>query len=327
MSVEFTNKWNHFGKMPEKSEKKESTDDCILGDTGMNNYMAAISAVPGEDSGEYLMRYFAVFLKMRRNKKYGIVDDVPKDYKYECVMADMSDYGMSLSVERSIREIENEFEKSQKTYRRSHSMKNLAKVCALVLLVVGVSFNSVVPHAGAFRWKLYDVFFQDKGGNSDVIILDNGRLSDDEADEETLRNEQAASEALMKEKEGQILYPTALPGRYQVKNINKYAEGFFVNIEFKSDIDEDFIYLEYDFNNKVHFNTDTEHTKIDEILINGNDGVILKSKNRYEFIWIQNGNTIFLDVSKKSLTEKQAIEIAESIEWVSEDDISLELCD
>lgn len=318
MSVEFTNKWNHFGKMPEKSEKKESTDDCILGDTGMNNYMAAISAVPGEDSGEYLMRYFAVFLKMRRNKKYGIVDDVPKDYKYECVMADMSDYGMSLSVERSIREIENEFEKSQKTYRRSHSMKNLAKVCALVLLVVGVSFNSVVPHAGAFRWKLYDVFFQDKGGNSDVIILDNGRLSDDEADEETLRNEQAASEALMKEKEGQILYPTALPGRYQVKNINKQSDGFIVSLWLEGSSEDDFVLLDYNFNNKIHFNTDTEHTDLHNILVNNNDGVMIETRYRYKLVWVENGTSRFMTFAKEFFEYDETIKIAESIEWVDE---------
>lgn len=318
MSVEFTNKWNHFGKMPEKSEKKESTDDCILGDTGMNNYMAAISAVPGEDSGEYLMRHFAVFLKMRRNKKYGIVDDVPKDYKYECVMADMSGYGMSLSVERSIREIENEFEKSQKTYRRSRSMKNLAKVCALVLLVVGVSFNSVVPHAEAFRWKLYDVFFQDKGGNSDVIILDNGRLSDDEADEETMRNEQAVSEALMKEKEGQILYPTALPGRYQVKNINKQSDGFILSLWLEGSSEDDFVLLDYNFNNKIHFNTDTEHTDLHNILVNNNDGVMIETRYRYKLVWVENGTSRFMTFAKEFFEYDETIKIAESIEWVDE---------
>lgn len=82
MSVEFTNKWNHFGKMQEKSVKKEIIDDYILSDAEMNNDIDAVAATPGEDSGEYLMKHFAVFLKMRRNKKYGNVDDVPNDYKY-----------------------------------------------------------------------------------------------------------------------------------------------------------------------------------------------------------------------------------------------------
>ena len=89
-------------------------------------------------------------------------------------------------------------------------------------------------------------------------------------------------------------------------------------LSFESDIKNDYITLEYYFQNRTAFNTDTEHTKLSEILINGNDAVMMISKSRYDITWVESGTVRNLNISNAVLNEKEAVNIAESLEWVDE---------
>lgn len=123
----------------------------------------------------------------------------------------------------------------------------------------------------------------------------------------------------MKEKEGQVLYPVGLPERYKLTE--KSNDGWSVFLSFESDIKNDYITLEYYFQNGTAFNTDTEHTKLSEILINGNDAVMMISKSRYDITWVESGTVRNLNISNASLNEEEAVNIAESLEWVDESSI------
>ena len=60
------------------------------------------------------------------------------------------------------------------------------------------------------------------------------------------------------------------------------------------------------------------HTKLSEILINGNDAVMMVSKSRYDITWVESGTVRNLNISNAILNEKEAVNIAESLEWVNE---------
>ena len=65
-----------------------------------------------------------------------------------------------------------------------------------------------------------------------------------------------------------MLYPVGLPDRYKVIEIDKSMGGYMTSLWFEGDSEEDFIWYDYKFDEQVRFNTDTEHTKLSEILIN-----------------------------------------------------------
>ena len=127
----------------------------------------------------------------------------------------------------------------------------------------------------------------------------------------------------MKEKEGQVLYPSCLPDRYKVMEIDKSMGGYMTSLWFQGDSEEDFILLDYKFDEQIHLNTDTEHTKIKQVLINKSDAVLLESKQAYEFIWVKDGVCRYITFKKKYLKYDEAIEVAESIEWVDENSIEV----
>ena len=275
-----------------------------------------------------LMQRFAAFLRSHDGESGYRTDcvDVPDEYAYEHIMSDDTVNGIPLPLDRKMRVIEREYavgastnaqDKASRRHRRS--IKHLAKVCVIMLLITGVSLGGIVPHAHALRQKLYDILFVQNDGNADIVILGNGRPSDDEVDEDTLRREQAESEALMKEKEGQVLYPVGLPERYKLTE--KVNDGWSVFLSFESDTINDYITLEYYFQNGTAFNTDTEHTKLSEILINGNDAVMMISKSRYDITWVESGTVRNLNISNAVLNEEEAVNIAESLEWVDENSI------
>lgn len=272
-----------------------------------------------------LMQRFAAFLRSRDgdtgDRTY--CADVPEEYTYEHIMSDDTAKCIPLPLDRKMKGIEHKYvvgastnTQDQASRRRRRSIKHLAKVCVIMLLITGISLGGIVPHAQALRQKLYNILFMQNDGNADIVILGNGRPSDDEVDEETLRREQAESEALMKEKEGQVLYPSVLPERYKLTE--KSNDGWSVFLSFESDIKNDYITLEYYFQNGTAFNTDTEHTKLSEILINGNDAVMMISKSRYDITWVESGTVRNLNISNAILNEKEAVNIAESLEWVNE---------
>ena len=275
-----------------------------------------------------LMQRFAAFLRSNDGESGYRTDcvDVPDEYAYEHIMSEDMTNGIPLPLDHKMRGIEREYavgastnaqDKASRRHRRS--IKHLAKVCVIMLLITGVSLGSIAPHAQALRQKLYDILFVQNDGNADIIILENGRPPDDEVDEDTLRREQAESEALMKEKEGQVLYPVGLPERYKLTE--KVNDGWSVFLSFESDTINDYITLEYYFQNGTAFNTDTEHTKLSEILINGNDAIMMISKSRYDITWAESGTVRNLNISNAALNEEEAVNIAESLEWVDENSI------
>ncbi len=279
-----------------------------------------------------LMQRFAAFLRSRDGERGYRTDcaDVPDEYEYEHIMSDDTVNGIPLPLDRKMRVIEREYavgastnaqDKVSRRHRRS--IKYLAKVCVIMLLITGVSLAGIAPHADAMRDKLYNIMFEQNDGNAAIIILENGRPPDDEVDEDTLRREQAESEALMKEKEGQVLYPVGLPDRYKVREIDDSMDGYLMSLWLEGDNEEDFILLDYKFDNQVRFYTDTEHTKLREILINGNDAVMMISKGRYDITWVEDGTARNLDISNAVLNEEDAINIAESLEWVDENSIEV----
>ena len=277
-----------------------------------------------------LMQRFAAFLRSRDGESGYRTDcsDVPDEYAYEHIMSEDTTNGIPLPLDHKMRGIEREYavgastnaqDKASRRHRRS--IKHLAKVCVIMLLITGVSLGGIAPHAQALRQKLYDILFVQNDGNADIVILGNGRPPDDEVDEDTLRREQAESEALMKEKEGQVLYPVGLPDRYKVMEIDKSMGGYMTSLWFEGDSEEDFIWYDYKFDEQVRFNTDTEHTKLSEILINGNDAVMMTSKGGYYITWVEDGTARNLNISNAVLNEEEAVNIAESLEWVDESSI------
>ena len=292
--------------------------------------MSVNNNMPENENAEekMLMQRFAAFLRSHDGESGYRTDcvDVPDEYAYEHIMSDDTVNGIPLPLDRKMRVIEREYavgastnaqDKASRRHRRS--IKHLAKVCVIMLLITGVSLGSIAPHAQALRQKLYDILFVQNDGNADIIILENGRPPDDEVDEDTLRREQAESEALMKEKEGQVLYPVGLPERYKLTE--KVNDGWSVFLSFESDTINDYITLEYYFQNGTAFNTDTEHTKLSEILINGNDAIMMISKSRYDITWAESGTVRNLNISNAALNEEEAVNIAESLEWVDENSI------
>ncbi len=289
--------------------------------------MSVNNKTPENEKAEekMLMQRFAAFLRSHDgdtgDRTY--CADVPEEYTYEHIMSDDTAKCIPLPLDRKMKGIESECAvgasmnaQDQAIRRHRRSIKHLAKVCVIMLLITGISLGGIVPHAQALRQKLYNILFMQNDGNADIVILGNGRPSDDEVDEETLRREQAESEALMKEKEGQVLYPSVLPERYKLTE--KSNDGWSVFLSFESDIKNDYITLEYYFQNGTAFNTDTEHTKLSEILINGNDAVMMISKSRYDITWVESGTVRNLNISNAILNEKEAVNIAESLEWVNE---------
>ena len=277
-----------------------------------------------------LMQRFAAFLRSRDGESGYRTDcsDVPDEYAYEHIMSEDTTNGIPLPLDHKMRGIEREYAvgastnaQDQASRRHRRNIKHLAKVCVIMLLITGVSLGGIVPHAQALRQKLYDILFVQNDGNADIVILGNGRPSDDKVDEDTLRREQAESEAIMKEKEGQVLYPVGLPERYKLTE--KSNDGWSVFLSFESDIKNDYITLEYYFQNGTAFNTDTEHTKLSEILINGNDAVMMISKSRYDITWVESGTVRNLNISNALLNEEEAVNIAESLQWVDENSIEV----
>lgn len=296
--------------------------------------MSVNNNMPENENAEekMLMQRFAAFLRSRDGESGYRTDcsDVPDEYAYEHIMSEDTTNGIPLPLDHKMRGIEREYavgastnaqDKASRRHRRS--IKHLAKVCVIMLLITGVSLGGIAPHAQALRQKLYDILFVQNDGNADIVILGNGRPSDDEVDEDTLRREQAESEALMKEKEGQVLYPSCLPDRYKVMEIDKSMGGYMTSLWFQGDSEEDFILLDYKFDEQIHLNTDTEHTKIKQVLINKSDAVLLESKQAYEFIWVEDGVCRYITFKKKYLKYDEAIEVAESIEWEDRQNIEL----
>ena len=296
--------------------------------------MSVNNNMPENENAEekMLMQRFAAFLRSRDGESGYRTDcsDVPDEYAYEHIMSEDTTNGIPLPLDHKMRGIEREYavgastnaqDKASRRHRRS--IKHLAKVCVIMLLITGVSLGGIAPHAQALRQKLYDILFVQNDGNADIIILENGRPPDDEVDEDTLRREQAESEALMKEKEGQVLYPVGLPDRYKVMEIDKSMGGYMTSLWFQGDSEEDFILLDYKFDEQIHLNTDTEHTKIKQVLINKSDAVLLESKQAYEFIWVEDGVCRYITFKKKYLKYDEAIEVAESIEWEDRQNIEL----
>ena len=166
--------------------------------------MSVNNNMPENENAEekMLMQRFAAFLRSRDGESGYRTDcsDVPDE-------SEDTTNGIPLPLDHKMRGIEREYavgestnaqDKASRRHRRN--IKHLAKVCVIMLLITGVSLGSIVPHAQALRQKLYDILFVQNDGNADIVILGNGRPSDEEVDEDTLRREQAESEALMKEK-------------------------------------------------------------------------------------------------------------------------------
>ena len=59
------------------------------------------------------------------------------------------------------------------------------------------------------------------------------------------------------------------------------------------------------------------------ILINGNDAVMMISKSRYDITWVESGTVRNLNISNASLNEEEAVNIAESLQWVDENSIEV----
>ena len=177
--------------------------------------MSVNNKTPENEKAEekMLMQRFAAFLRSHDgdtgDRTY--CADVPEEYTYEHIMSDDTAKCIPLPLDCKMKGIERKYvvgastnAQDQASRRHRRSIKHLAKVCVIMLLITGISLGGIVPHAQALRQKLYNILFMQNDGNADIVILGNGRPSDDEVDEETLRREQAESEALMKEKEGQV---------------------------------------------------------------------------------------------------------------------------
>lgn len=238
--------------------------------------------------------------------------EVPPEFEYDRIMAEMADVQMPESLEKRLREINENFLKEKEAElrkaARSRRMKRMRSVAAVIVAFAVISGGIVwkAPQAEAFRLKLYDTVFSPTDEDVGIKFKDTVYNDMPVIEDETLK---AKVNEIIK-RDGYILYPSVLPEGYELSEVsyNKKVRLKFVN-------EDRVITLNY-FNMQGILNytyNDVEKSENTEYLVNGQNAIIREDERRKEISWKFNNIEEILVFEETNYSDGLIIKIAEGV--------------
>lgn len=169
------------------------------------------------------------------------------------------------------------FNEKQKRIKRKSSLIKLTKTAAIVMLIISVTFSTLVISVEAFRERVVDFLFEDKGTHMEVIPT--------EADENTLemKNDVPA--------DGQgVFYLRYIPEGYKI--VETKIAGSKKIITFQDNAQITLIFTQEPWDNG-RLSIDNEDIESGQLQINGksafwtsknNELILMWSKSNYRFV-------------------------------------------
>ena len=190
---------------------------------------------------------------------------------------DFTDIEVPKEVEARILRDAKAFDKKQQNHRRKKNLIRFAKVAAVVMLIISVTFSTLVISVDAFRERIVDFLFEDKGTHMEVIPLEN--------EENTLeiRNDIPA--------EGQgVFYPRYIPEGYKI--VETKIAGSKKIITFQDNAQITLIFTQEPWDNG-RLSINNEDIESGQLQINGKSAfwtsrnkelILMWNKSNYRFV-------------------------------------------
>lgn len=189
------------------------------------------------------------------------------------------------------------FNEKQKRIKRKSSLIKLTKTAAIVMLIISVAFSTLVISVDAFRERVVDFLFEDKGTHTEVISI--------ETEENTLemKNDIPA--------DGQgVFYLSYIPEGYKI--VKTEIAGATKIIVFQDDSQKTLIFTQEPWNNGK-LRIDNEDVESGRLEINGKPAFWTSKNNVLSLIWDKNNYRFVLF---GSIQLEEMIVIAENIFFV-----------
>jgi len=231
--------------------------------------------------------------------------------KYEHLEERAKEHKIPSNLNRSIREMCADAEKKEKKQSRKRIINQLAKACAIVLLVGTVTFTSFAPQAEAMRMKLYDIIIEQFDGHFGIEFNENENTQFTLVDNVIEEEERAILRETFDPGE-EILYPEKMFEGFNLYKAEKILNDY--DLYFKNDADKYILVQVCDGSTKMY--PDSEQSNIKEIIINDQSALLSESAERFDVYFYTDDKVIVMSLSKTGISVEYIIESAESIKKI-----------
>lgn len=199
-------------------------------------------------------------------------------------------------LDKRIKRIINQHNRKEnlKELRRT-SVRLLQKV-AVIFLVASISFSVLLLGVEAFRVKVIN------------LIMETTKEYTEIKSESPI--EDAEKERLLEQKDLKEMYlPDYIPEGFKILKTELFSASKIIH--YSNDKDQLIVFAQYN-NENASIRIDTEEAKVEKIVINGSEGLLVEKEQLITILWHNDNSSFYL----KSKTDKDLlIKMAESINY------------
>ena len=228
--------------------------------------------------------------------------------KYEYLEERTKFHKIPQNLDTSIKEMCKDAAKEKKKQLRKRIVNQLSKVCAIVLIMVIVTFTAFAPQAEAMRLKLYELIIEPFDGHVGIEFVDDEDILSTIVDN-VMNEEEYALLAEAFDLGEEILYPEKMFEGFNLYKVQKTLNDY--DLYFKNDADRYILVQVYDGSTKMY--PDSEQSKLKDIMINNQSALLRESEERFYIYYYVDSQTIEMSFDKFDISIEDVIMCAESI--------------
>ena len=206
------------------------------------------------------------------------------------------DLKIPAELEAKILDIPRRLDKEKEKKRRKENFKKFAKIAAVVILLVSISFTALVANVDALRLRIFEFLFQSNEEYTKVIPMEKEGNQSDVIDNLPVEWES-------------VYYPTYLPEGYELLQTEELGDAKIITFENEG---ADILIFFQESWDGANLYIDNEDVQRGETTINSNPGFWQSKGENFTLIWMQSNNRFMLE---GALAHDEMIKIAEKVSY------------